>query len=109
MVTTWPDLATLELLVALADEGSLSPAARRCGVAQPNASRSIARLERGLGLADADAVGTAFRTLATDLMAESWTTTVPGRGGRPLSEDDEPPVDLPPDPEAMPVVGAPSG
>lgn len=43
---SWADLASLELLVALADEGSLSAAARRCGVAQPNASRTVARLER---------------------------------------------------------------
>ena len=46
----WPDLGALELLVAVADHGSLSAGARATGVAQPNASRSIARLERHLGV-----------------------------------------------------------
>lgn len=45
----WPDLTALELLVGVADHGSLSGAARALGMAQPNASRSIARLERHLG------------------------------------------------------------
>lgn len=49
-MTTWPDLAALELLVAVADHGSLSAGARACGSAQPNASRSVARLERALGI-----------------------------------------------------------
>ncbi len=47
---TWPDLTALELLVAVADHGGLSSGARAIGMAQPNASRSIARLERHLGV-----------------------------------------------------------
>lgn len=50
MPTTWPDLSALELLVAVADHGSLSAGARAAGMAQPNASRSISRLERHLGV-----------------------------------------------------------
>lgn len=50
MSTPWPDLATLELLVATGRTGSLSAAARELGLAQPNASRSISRLERRLGM-----------------------------------------------------------
>lgn len=46
----WPELTALELLVAVADHGSLSAAARAVGMAQPNASRSLARLERHLGV-----------------------------------------------------------
>lgn len=46
----WPDLTALELLVGVADHGSLSSAARALGMAQPNASRSIGRLERHLGV-----------------------------------------------------------
>ncbi|MCT1366901.1 LysR family transcriptional regulator [Kocuria sp. HSID16901] len=46
----WPDLTTLEILVAVADHGSLSAGARQIGVAQPNASRAISRLERRLGV-----------------------------------------------------------
>lgn len=44
-------MTTLEVLVAVADHGSLSAGARHIGVAQPNASRSISRLERRLGFA----------------------------------------------------------
>lgn len=44
------ELSALETLVAVADEGSLSAAARALGLAQPNVSRSIATLERRLGL-----------------------------------------------------------
>ncbi|UYG16006.1 LysR family transcriptional regulator [Brachybacterium huguangmaarense] len=44
-----PDIPSLELLVAVADTGSLSGAAALLGLAQPNASRQLARLERRLG------------------------------------------------------------
>ncbi len=50
MTARWPDLAALELLVSVAAEGSLSAAARRVGMAQPNATRAMARLERELGV-----------------------------------------------------------
>ncbi|WP_350348264.1 LysR family transcriptional regulator [Agromyces sp. G08B096] len=46
----WPDLAVLELLVAVSEHGGLGAAARAIGMAQPNASRAMARLERSLGL-----------------------------------------------------------
>ena len=46
----WPDLAAVEALVAVADHGSLAAAARATGMAQPNVSRSIARLERRFAL-----------------------------------------------------------
>ena len=45
-----PDLSALEVLVLVAETGSLGAAARRHGMAQPNASRAISRLERQLGL-----------------------------------------------------------
>ncbi|GAB18447.1 putative LysR family transcriptional regulator [Gordonia effusa NBRC 100432] len=44
------DLSALELLVGVDDYGSLSAAARHLRMAQPNASRSVARLERQLGV-----------------------------------------------------------
>lgn len=50
MTHVWPDLAALALLVGVDDHGSLSAAARAAGVAQPNASRTIAALERDLGV-----------------------------------------------------------
>ncbi|WGW11669.1 LysR substrate-binding domain-containing protein [Saxibacter everestensis] len=46
----WPDLSTLELLVAVAEHGSLGSGARALGMAQPNASRAIKGLERSLGI-----------------------------------------------------------
>lgn len=49
-MTQRPDPVALELLVAVADHGSLGAAARAIGMAQPNASRSLARLERQLGV-----------------------------------------------------------
>ena len=44
------DLRTLALLVRVAELGSLGAAAREGGIAQPNASRSLLRLERQLGV-----------------------------------------------------------
>lgn len=49
-MTARPDLTALEILVLVAETGSLGAAARRVGMAQPNASRALARLERQLGL-----------------------------------------------------------
>ena len=45
-----PDLDALQLLVAVADTGSLGKAAARTGVSQPSASARMATLERRLGL-----------------------------------------------------------
>ncbi len=46
----WPDLATLELLVRVAELGSMGAAAQRLGLTQPAASRALARFERRCGL-----------------------------------------------------------
>ncbi|MDN5724895.1 MAG: LysR family transcriptional regulator [Propionibacteriales bacterium] len=50
MTRHWPDLAVLDLLVAVSEHGGLSAAARAVGMAQPNASRALTRLEAHLGL-----------------------------------------------------------
>lgn len=50
MSARWPDLEVLELLVAVAEVGSIGAASARLGISQPSASTSIARLERRLGL-----------------------------------------------------------
>lgn len=50
MTRQWPDLTVLEVLVAVAELGSLGAAARAVGLAQPNVTRSIGRLERQLGV-----------------------------------------------------------
>lgn len=49
-MTTRPDLTALDLLVRVAESGSLGAAARAIGMAQPNASRALSRLERQLDL-----------------------------------------------------------
>ncbi|NMD94222.1 LysR family transcriptional regulator [Rhodococcus sp. BL-253-APC-6A1W] len=48
-MTDWPDLAALDLLVGIDDHGGLGAAARRAGIAQPNATRMLRRLEKQLG------------------------------------------------------------
>ena len=47
-VTTYPSLELLELLVAIADHGSVGAGARTVGMAEPNASRIVRRFEREL-------------------------------------------------------------
>lgn len=48
MSRRWPDPAALELLVAVAEHGSVGAAARTLDMAQPNASRTLHRLEQDL-------------------------------------------------------------
>ncbi|WP_125610469.1 LysR substrate-binding domain-containing protein [Specibacter cremeus] len=50
MTTPWPELGVLELLVAVTERGSLGAAARALGMAQPNATRLMNRLEHDLGV-----------------------------------------------------------
>lgn len=50
MTAQWPTLGVLDLLLAVSEHGSLGAAARAVGMAQPNASRALARLERDMGL-----------------------------------------------------------
>lgn len=46
----WPDLSALELLVSISEQGGLGAGARAVGMAQPNASRTVARLEHTTGV-----------------------------------------------------------
>ena len=78
----WPVLADLELLVAVAATGSLGAAARAVGIAQPNASRAVRKLERDLGVALVTRSPRGSRlTVEGDLVAE-WAQAVlgPARG-----------------------------
>lgn len=50
MTDEWPDLATLDLLVQVAELGSMGAAAQRLGMSQPAVSRTLARFERRCGL-----------------------------------------------------------
>ncbi len=62
----WPDLGVIELLVAVEDHGSIGAAAAAVGMAQPNASRALQRLERrsGVPLLVRSTRGTALTTEA---------------------------------------------
>ena len=73
MTMRWPDLAALELFVAVAREGSLSAGARAVGMAQPNASRAMARLERELGvpLFDRRTSGSQLTAAGAKLLADA--------------------------------------
>ncbi|WP_186526286.1 LysR family transcriptional regulator [Leekyejoonella antrihumi] len=73
---TWPDLTALELLVAVADHGGLSSGARAIGMAQPNASRSIARLERSLGLPLVIRATTGSRLTPAGILVVDWARDV---------------------------------
>lgn len=75
-MTQWPDLSALELLVGVADHGSLSSAARALGTAQPNASRSIARLERHLGINLVVRSTTGSRLTPAGLLIVDWARGV---------------------------------
>ncbi|MEL4505668.1 LysR family transcriptional regulator [Luteococcus sp. H138] len=83
-MTDWPELGTLELLVTTGRTGSLTAAARQLGIAQPNASRSIARLERRVGAtllvrthrgSTLSAVGAQLAELAEPLLAQAGAFT----------------------------------
>lgn len=72
-MATWPDLAAIEALVAVADHGSLAAAARATDMAQPNVSRSIARLERRFGLSLIHRSTTGATLTAQGLVVVEWS------------------------------------
>jgi len=72
----WPELTALELLVAVADHGSVSAGARAVDMAQPNASRSLARLERALGVGLLTRSTTGARLTPAGLMVVDWARDV---------------------------------
>lgn len=76
MAQDWPDLAVLELLIAVGERGSLGAAARAVGVAQPNASRSLSRLERRLGLALLERSPRGSTLTAEGAVVVDWARTI---------------------------------
>jgi len=71
-----PELVTLDLLLSVAELGSVGKAAAAHGISQPSASARLARLERqvGLSLLERSPAGTTL-TPAGDAFA-AWATTV---------------------------------
>ncbi|HYF20530.1 MAG TPA: LysR family transcriptional regulator, partial [Ramlibacter sp.] len=62
-----------ELLVAVADTGSMHKAAQRLGIAQPAVSRVLAELEKAVGarLLERTAVGSALTPRGRALVAQA--------------------------------------
>jgi DNA-binding transcriptional LysR family regulator len=77
-----PDLEQLRLLVGIADHESLGAAARSLGMAQPNASRMLRRLERQLGLSLVLRSPTGSRLTQQGQVVVEWAREVTEATGR---------------------------
>lgn len=76
MTERWPDLGVLELLVTVAELGSLSAAAERLGVPQPSASRSLARFERRVGLSLVERTARGSRVTPDGALFVDWARSL---------------------------------
>ncbi|MGH3653976.1 MAG: LysR family transcriptional regulator [Glutamicibacter sp.] len=68
----WLQISSLELLVGIADHGSLSAGARAAGMAQPNASRALKTLERRLGYSLVTRKTTGSTLTAEGVLTVQW-------------------------------------
>ncbi|MFD1934206.1 LysR substrate-binding domain-containing protein [Nonomuraea mangrovi] len=71
-----PDLESLRLLVDVGGLGSLGQAARAAGIAQPSASKRIARLERRLGVPLLERTPRGSTLTAEGRMVAGWAAQV---------------------------------
>jgi DNA-binding transcriptional LysR family regulator len=71
-----PDLEALELLVAVAETGSLGQAAARQGISQPSASARMSTLERRLGVRLLVRSPSGSRLTSAGLVVTDWARTV---------------------------------
>ncbi|MFY4722661.1 LysR family transcriptional regulator [Streptomyces sp. LaBMicrA B280] len=71
-----PDLAALELLLAVARLGSLGAAAREVGITQPAASSRIRSMERQLGVALVDRSPRGSRLTDAGVLVTDWARRV---------------------------------
>ncbi|GAA0326298.1 LysR substrate-binding domain-containing protein [Actinoallomurus spadix] len=71
-----PDLEALELLVAVAETGSLGQAAGRLGISQPSASARMRTLERRLGVRLLDRSTSGSRLTAAGSVVTDWARAV---------------------------------
>lgn len=76
MTHEWPDLDTLELLVLVAELGSMGAAAQRLGMSQPAASRALARFERRCGLTLLERSPRGSRLTAQGALLVDWSREV---------------------------------
>ena len=75
----WPDPGALELLVAVAEHGGVGAAARALDVAQPNASRTLRRLEHELRLVLVERTPTGSGLTPEGELVVSWARGVLGQ------------------------------
>jgi molybdate transport repressor ModE-like protein len=71
-----PDLHALELLVAVAQTGSLGRAAARLGISQPTASSRMRTLEKRLGLPLLQRATTGSQLTAAGVLVTDWANQV---------------------------------
>ncbi|WP_419994586.1 LysR family transcriptional regulator [Streptomyces boninensis] len=71
-----PDLHALQLLVCVAETGSLGQAAARLGISQPSASGRIRTLERRLGLRLVDRSTSGSRLTAAGAVVTDWARSL---------------------------------
>ncbi|KQY57025.1 MULTISPECIES: LysR family transcriptional regulator [unclassified Nocardioides] len=96
MPTDRPDLTALELLVRVGELGSLGGAARALDMAQPNASRAIARLERQLRVVLVHRSATGSRLTTEGSVVAEWAREALAGvdrvvvGARSLADDHKP-------------------
>ena len=76
MTPRLPDLDALELLVAVAETGSLGQAAARQGISQPSASARMRGLERRLGVQLLVRSPSGSRLTSAGLIVTDWARTV---------------------------------
>jgi len=72
----FPAVADLLVLLAVAEAGSVSAAARQLGIAQPNASRTLRRLERQLGLSLIDRAARGSNLTSAGSLVLDWAREV---------------------------------
>lgn len=82
MADEWPDLATLDLLVHVAERGSMSAAAHELGMSQPAASRALARFERRCGLSLLERSPSGSRLTEQGALLVDWSREVLGAAER---------------------------
>ncbi len=82
MTARWPDLQLLELVVEVAESGSISAAARTVGITQPSATASLGRLERHLGLRLVDRSTRGSVMTADGALVVDWAREVLGAAER---------------------------
>ncbi len=72
----FPAVADLLVLLAVAEAGSVSAAARQLGIAQPNASRTLRHLERQLGLSLIDRAARGSNLTSAGSLVLDWAREV---------------------------------